>query len=470
MKKVILFCIIVLLLMSGINVIATGQQSPLKYNTSLDDHYDLLIITPTNFIDELIPLKNHKEQHELPTIIVTLDDIYNNTYFPSNGRDNPEKIKNFIKNALDEWNISYVLLVGGKNEMPVRYSNAPINSGQFISDVYYADIYDRNGSFCSWDSNNNSVFGELGYNTAIDDVDLYPDICIGRILCQTSDEVTIVVNKIIDYENHAFGSEWFSNLILCGGDTHPYTWEELLLSIAFKNITGLHYRPAWEGEYMGNQVANCLDTFTAKKFYSSGLFGVRAKSLTNRNINQAINDGAGFLLFSMHGSPTKIVTYPPFNKKQWIQLPFPSGYNISEVQHLTNGGKLPVAVFCACSNGDFDTVPDPIAWAFVQQSTGGSIASFALTTEGNIFPTTMYTKTLTGHTTMSVFKAYADGVNCLGKIWAETITRYLDDKTAWSVSEHLIDNNGASTNWVNYVALEQWILFGDPSLRIGGYP
>ena len=96
------------------------------------------------------------------------------------------------------------------------------------------------------------------------------------------------------------------------------------------------------------------------------MFGT--KSLTTSNINQAINDGAGFLLFSMHGSPTKIATFPPFNKKRWIQLPLPSGYNISEVQKLTNDGKLPIAVFGACSNGDFDTLSCPIAWEFVKHT------------------------------------------------------------------------------------------------------
>jgi len=454
--------------------------------SAVKDSYNLLIITPDTLADSFVPLVEHKQQHGISTKIVSLNDLYSDIFFPVTGRDDAERIKYFIKNSVEQWDAKYVMLVGGKDEMPVRYSvlrvytssedtddflfpsNCPVRSDGFITDLYYADLYDENGSFCSWDSNNNSVFGEIGADDAIDDVDLYPDVCVGRILCKTSEEVQTVVHKVIEYENTAFGEEWFTNVILCGGDTHPYTWEEILLSLAFKNITGMKYRVAWEGEYMGDQVAKVLGTFTAKKFYASGLLGVRAKMLTTRNINQAINDGAGFLLFSMHGSPTKIATFPPFNKKRWIQLPLPSGYNISEVQKLTNDGKLPIAVFGACSNGDFDTVSCPIAWEFVKHNTGGAIASFALTTEGNIYPTTMYTESLSGHTTMSVFEAYADGVNVLGEIWAETITRYLDDEVAWSVSEHL-NSDGASTNWLNFLALEEWILFGDPSLKIGGY-
>jgi hypothetical protein len=78
----------------------------------------------------------------------------------------------------------------------------------------------------------------------------------------------------------------------------------------------------------------------------------------------------------------------------------------------------------------------------------------------------MYTETLTGFTTMSVFEAYADRISCLGEVWAESIARYLDDEVAWSVSGHPT-SSGYSTNWLNYLALEEWMLFGDPSLRIG---
>ena len=261
--------------------------------SAISTHYDFIIITPDDFSSSFIPLVEHKEQYEILSKIISLDDIYSGVFFQVEGRDDAERIKYFIKNSIEQWGAKYVMLVGGKEEMPVRYSvirsNSDIeykgdflfpdicsvNSDGFITDLYYADIYDEDGSFCSWDSNNNSVFGEIGLDDAIDDVDLYPDICVGRILCQTSEEVETVVNKIIDYEDNAFGEEWFNNLILCGGDTHPYTWEEILLSLAFKNITGMNYRLAWEGEYMCDQVAKCLDTFTAKKFYSSGLLGVR---------------------------------------------------------------------------------------------------------------------------------------------------------------------------------------------------
>jgi len=37
------------------------------------------------------------------------------------GRDNPEKIKYFIKTAVEQWGIKYVMLVGDYKKIPVRY-------------------------------------------------------------------------------------------------------------------------------------------------------------------------------------------------------------------------------------------------------------------------------------------------------------------------------------------------------------
>ena len=232
MKKIIPIIILSFLILNGFGTSAIKIK---EYNnqTNLNDEYDLIIITPSIFFEDLEPLMEHKNLHEVMTKIVTLEEIYTGTYYPTEGRDDAEQIKYFIKNSIENWNIKYVMLVGGKEEMPVRYSNILsignqnykwdfLSSGliqdksvRFISDLYFADIYDENNSFCSWDSNNNSIFGETGYDDEIDELDLYPDVGIGRILCKTTLEIQNIVDKIIDYENNAFGNEWFDNLIVC---------------------------------------------------------------------------------------------------------------------------------------------------------------------------------------------------------------------------------------------------------------
>ena len=106
MKKFVSISVIGFLILSGI-----GSYASQIY---INDTFDLLIITPSIFLDELQLLKEHKEQHDIATKIVTLDEIYNSIFFPVEGRDDAEQIKIFIKNAYDNWNISFVLFIGGR--------------------------------------------------------------------------------------------------------------------------------------------------------------------------------------------------------------------------------------------------------------------------------------------------------------------------------------------------------------------
>jgi len=84
------------------------------------DTYDLLVIAPSEFGDALQPLVTHKESHGVRTMLVTDDEIYSGDYFDVQGRDDAEKIKYFIKEALENWGIRYVLLVGDITHVPSR--------------------------------------------------------------------------------------------------------------------------------------------------------------------------------------------------------------------------------------------------------------------------------------------------------------------------------------------------------------
>ena len=187
-KKNLILCMLglVLILFMGITnglTIKNLKTSTNKFNE--DQNYDLIIISQKDFVEELQPLKNHKENFEISTKIVTLGDIYNGKYFEVNGRDNAEKIKFFIKDAKEYWNTRYVFLVGGKEIIPVRLARLYLITGNYsyyISDLYYADIYFANGSFCSWDSNADGIFADKNKSGYVDKLDLLPDVCIGRAL------------------------------------------------------------------------------------------------------------------------------------------------------------------------------------------------------------------------------------------------------------------------------------------------
>ena len=196
------------------------------------DDYDLLLIAPRRFSADLQPLIDHKNNLNPPirTVLVTTEDIYA-TY---SGKDKAEQIKYCIKDAIEKWGIDYVLLIGGlksffscnpDNEenwhVPARYSHLDLDGfpePKYLCDLYFADIYDANGDFCSWDSNDNGVFGEWrwegGYQV-IDERDLCPDVGFGRLPCRNNLEVMIMVNKIKNYEAKNHTEEgWFKTMLL----------------------------------------------------------------------------------------------------------------------------------------------------------------------------------------------------------------------------------------------------------------
>ena len=132
------------------------------------DIYDLVIIAPSKFEQELQPLIDHKISKGMNTTLKTTEEIYAEY---TDGRDKQENIKLYIKDAIEELGINYVLLVGGHVKqlqswyLPARNTNNHVggNFEQGVdSDLYYADIYKENGTaFEDWDSNGNGIFAEF---------------------------------------------------------------------------------------------------------------------------------------------------------------------------------------------------------------------------------------------------------------------------------------------------------------------
>jgi hypothetical protein len=347
-----------------------------------DDEYALVVITPLEFSEELVDLLDHKNSRNLSTNLVTLDEIYSGSYFPVQGRDDPEKIKYFIKDAIENWNIRFVLLVGGAEQFPGRHTHiykeyTYQNEFTFLSDLYYADIYDEEFNFSSWDTNENDVFGEhdwYGYN---DQLDLYPDVYLGRLACVSEDEVTTCVNKIITYETEkAYAQDWFTNLVVIGGDSLPGDEEQID-----------------EGEYVQENVIDIMDGFIPIKIWASN-----GKLNQASNINDAINNGAGFVFFNGHGSTDSWGTHPHENGRVWIP---PGLYRNSHINALSNGNKLPIVISDACHPCKYDLRSDCFGWTFVTNPNGGSIAflgatDFDLSYGGSRHHNKRYRKTLLG--------------------------------------------------------------------------
>ena len=400
-----------------------------------DEQYDLVVLTEASYFDELSSLVAHKIARGVSTKLVNLDDVYNGSYFAVEGRDNPEKIKYFIKNTIENWDTKYVLLVGDSNNFPTRETHVYIaeknDDELFVSDLYYADIYTGAGGFSSWDTNKNDVFGEYGwgpFHQLTDEVDLYPDVYLSRLACTTKEEVTVCVNKIINYEtSEAITKDWFTHLVVIGGDTVPHDTE---------NVD--------EGEYLNQAAIDIMDGFIPTKCWAS-----EGTLNTVDPVNNAINNGAGFVYFEGHGEGLAWYTHPHNQNIIWI--PKNGGYQHSDVLSLSNRDRLPIVVISACYVACFDAWNNCFSWSFLVNPNGGGIGSIGFTGRSYSYPGTYAIQELSGKIASDTFEAYKMyQVKTFGEMWAKTISNYI-----FTVMDGY-----------DYKTLESWQSFGDPSLAI----
>lgn len=424
------------------------------------DIYDLLIVTPKIFHYDLLPLVTHKNRMGIRTVLVDTDEVYEQMFWQ--GRDDAEKIKYFIKAAIEKWGIDYVLLVGGRknqgpNEqywVPVRYSslNRPYEKFpevHFLSDLYFADIYDANGSFSSWDDNDNGVFGEWPIGgPAVDHPDLNPDVSLGRLPCLNAHELRIVVRKIILYEMFGCADSWFKTMVVVAGDTYPGR------------------TPYYDGEVYTQQGLDLMTDFRPVKLWTSD------GSLKNWiDVVSTVNKGCGFLWMSGHGNPKSWATHPPDDNDTWIH-----GLRLRNLPFLRNRQKLPVCITgSGCFNNMFNVslgnsyfvhgLPTPycIGWALMIQQDGGSIATIGATAFSYESPDINLGYGGIEWLDRQFFAEYSlNHTDILGDTWRGSITSVLKAcPVDWSDST--IDGSAIIVK-----NIEQWALFGDPSLKIGG--
>lgn len=403
--------------------------------------YQLVIIGPSDFSGQASTLVNHKIGRGIPTIFVSLTDIYSGTYFPATGRDNQEKIKYFIKSAIESWGTSDVLLLGGSTKVPTRDTHVYISFDPdygdeiFTSDLYYADIYDGSGGFCSWDSNGNNLFGEYDWNGKTDTVDLHPDVFLTRLAATGTTQVSNCISKIMTYENNpGYQQTWFPNLVVVGGDS-------------FEDSGNVD-----EGEYANQKVIDVMTGFTPNKIWASN---GKLSSLVPSgvaNIKSAINSGCGFVDFNGHGNTNIWATHPHNDFNTW--LPTPIGYFFSsDVLSLSNGDKLPIVTVEACSTAKFAEDDNCLNWAFMYNSGGGAIAAFGATGIGYSTPGSQCVNNVIGKMGMDTYRAYKiDKTTTLGDMWSKALNRYIH----------------SSMDAEDYKTVEEWQPFGDPTLAIAG--
>ncbi|RLE76056.1 MAG: hypothetical protein DRZ80_01740, partial [Thermoprotei archaeon] len=380
--------------------------------SALDSNIDVLIVTSKELYSEAIRLAQLKNQSKLKTIVKTVEWIYDNY----EGRDEAEKIRNFIKSMVELYGIKFLIIFGDADQVPVRYAWIPdgaydydptIDGAVVETDLYYADL-----DF-SWDDNNDGLWGDIRR----DKIDGLPDIIVGRIPVSNVTEARIYINKLIKFDPTSY---WFDSALLIGTDTFGIGWPE--------------------GEYLKEYASKFIwSNYTVTKLYET------AGNLTLTNLVNEINRGYGFINFAGHGYP------------DLMAIGIGEVYTLDDALRQINGYRLPVIFSMACLTARFGEL-DSIAEAFLVNPNGGAIAYIGATRLSWGYIGELVTTGLAGEMDWRFTKAFfSDLRDHLGKIWAEMIKGY--------IMEHPITVSYYGY-YLDWKTVAEFVLLGDPTLSL----
>jgi hypothetical protein len=268
-----------------------------------------------------------------------------------------------------------------------------------------------------------------------------------------------MVKKIITYESTGPAAKpWYTNFVGVGGKTFDY------------------YGGKPDGEYL------CDLAYNYTKLAIPGLKLTTVYS-TNRNtsglvpdkkgISAAFNQGASFVDFEGHGSPSKwdTIWFDGTYPKDWV-----GGIGLQDFWRIRNGDKLPVVVVGGCHNAMYNVstlpamidktghsyygygypIPACLCWGLILKPLvgGGAIASTGCTGygfgSGGGDP-----NTLSAELEMNFFWQIGyNNVTNLAKAHSQSISKYVNENSISQIDAFCITN---------------WALLGDSSLKLGGY-
>ncbi len=303
---------------------------PFNYSKSVQTGYEYLILTEKNLASYFEPLAEWKTKKGVPARIKTVENIYT----AYEGRDNQEKIREFIKSQHQDSGVVWVLLGGDVDIIPSRVAFAfECGAGSYDEDSLQCDLYysDLDGN---WDLNGNGVFAEVE-----DSVDMIPDVFVGRAPANTPQDVQNFVSKVLTYEK---------------SPPADYLTDALFFAMVLWGEPGdLHYT---DGGIHKDMIDNLFmpSHINITKLYERDGNGAASGVISAMNAGKHImnHDGHGWInvICTGHG---EII------------------YN-SHMDSLVNGNKLGILYSIGCWTGAFDY--DCIGEHFINARNGGGIA------------------------------------------------------------------------------------------------
>ena len=250
-----------------------------------DDHPDLMaypvhmiVITPENYVSTLQPWINWKIQKGFDVNVVTT----------AQAGSNYNAIKTYVQNLYNTGvsqgaTPTFLVLVGDVAQVP----NTTGSSTQKVTDLYYGSV----------------------------DNDYFPDMFYSRMSAENTNQLTAIINKILQYEQYTMPDPTYLNnvTLIAGWDSY---WTARVGAPTINYATTYYYNTA----HGFTQVNSHVNQSQYAGCYNS------------------LSTGIGFVNYTAHG-----------DNNMWYQPQFTN----SNVNQLTNTNKYFLAMGNCCLSGNF---------------------------------------------------------------------------------------------------------------------
>ena len=278
---------------------------------------DYIVITHSTFLERIQPLVAFRRSQGLTVRVVDIDEVYNEYSY---GLFNPFAIRTFLRDAYHSWQPpapTYVLLVGDahhdyKRVIVERYKRDP--NFNRVYDLYQNFVPTYHG----WAPESGETAMDQRFVNIVGS-DPLPDMFIGRLSVQTTEELDIIVQKIMKYEQKPIIGPWQATLTQIADnevDNPSDIGFELSRDELIKDIIPLGYR--------------------TKQIY---LRKIKRADTTRGHILNAFKDGTVVMEYAGHGG-----------NQTWADEGI---FHINDIANLRNS-RLPFVISTTCLNGEFD--------------------------------------------------------------------------------------------------------------------
>ena len=266
---------------------------------------DMLILSNQKFMATLEPFIEWKRERGLKVHGVDIVEIFNEK---SAGYVDPYALRDYIEHVYrgqPEPKLKYVLLVGDATNISKYQTFLPS----------YSFLYNASHS-------NDNFFANF------DDPRLAPKVAVGRFSVRETDELEIIVRKVIDYESGKDRGAWNSRLFMIAASS---AWAR---NDIYKLITD-YVQPHYIGSFVTTK-----DVIPDES----------TQSTLTQMLNDNFNLGNLITIFLGHGGGT-VWEVGPAMTGEFLRAHL---FNQSHVEALTNYSRLPVVFALTCYTNNFD--------------------------------------------------------------------------------------------------------------------